>query len=252
MRIFTASMIVILLIPFAISEALAQEEIWITISDNLEQVNFDGKWSFTTEWKHSSLDTMDFDSKLLHLRHAHQENFIYFMIDFEGDENLENGEDKAMICLNPKENQNPDEQFCFIAILETENPSIISRNSNSEDFKEIKKPADFIAVSSASDENDRYSKIPHSSYEFRIPTELVGRSSEYGFYLAVHEANSNKTFTFPSQVEPITFDVIPDASNWAKLISPDKSLPEFHWAIIVIISSFTLVIFISRTRLNPY
>jgi len=130
---------------------------------------------------------------------------------------------------------------------------LIKRTSDFENFKEIEKPDDFIALSSASDRNDRYNKTPHSSYEFKIPTELVGRSSEYGFYLAIYEANSTKTITFPSQVEPTTFDMIPDTSNWAKLVSPDKSLPEFHWIIVVIISSFTLVIFLSRSRIiNKY
>jgi len=225
------------------------QEIWITISGSMEDVILDGKWTHHREWKESSLDSMVFDNKSLHLRHAHQGDFIYFLIDFEGDKNLENGRDKAMICLNPKENPNPDEQFCFITILETENSSIISRTTNTENFEEIEKPDGFIAISSASDKNDRYSKIPHSTYEFKIPTELVGRSSEYGFYFAVHEANSSKTFTFPSQVEPTTFDMIPDTDNWAKLVSPDKSLPEFHWVILVIVSSFTLVIFLSRSRM---
>ncbi len=225
------------------------QEIWITLSDTMENVIFDGKWTHRTEWKRSSLNSMALDSMPLHLRHAHQGNYIYFLIDFEGDENLENGKDKAMICLNSKENSNPDEQFCFTTTLGTNSSSIIKRTTNTENFVEIEKPDGFIAISSASDQNDRYSKIPHSTYEFKIPTELVGRSSEYGFYFAVHEANSSKTFTFPSQVEPTTFDVIPDSNSWAKLISPDKSLPEFNWIIVVIISSFTFVIFLSRSRI---
>ncbi len=248
MRIFTI-LIIALLVPFVYSQYAFAQEIWITISDTMDDVRFDGKWSTHTEWKRSSLNSMNFDGMQLHLRHAHQGNFIYFLIDFEGDTNLENGKDKAMICLNPKENENPNEQFCFITILEDPNSSVLMRTSNSENFQEIDKPDGFIALSAASDENDRYSKIPHSSYEFKIPTDLVGRSSEYGFYLAVHEANSDKTFTFPSQVEPITFDVIPDSNNWAKLVSPDKSLPEFHWMIFIITCSFTLVIFLSRYRI---
>ena len=232
-------------------QVVMAEEVWITISGTMEEVIFDGKWTSHTEWKQSSLN--DFLQDGYYLRSAHQGNFIYFLIDFVADENLDNGKDKAMICLNPKENLLPNEQFCFITTLETDNSSIIKRTSDFENFKEIEKPDDFIAISSASDKNDRYSKTPHSSYEFKIPTELVGRSSEYGFYIAIYEANSAKTITFPSQVEPTTFDMIPDTSNWAKLVSPDKSLPEFHWIIVVVISSFSLVIFLSRSRIiNKY
>lgn len=238
----------IFLTPFVINEALAQE-IWITPSEAMEDVTFDGKWTQHLEWKRSSLNSMVFDNMVLHLRSAHQGNFIYFLIDFEGDTNLENGKDKAMICLNPKENPNPDEQFCFVTVLNDENSKVIMRTTNSENFKEIKQPEGFIAISSASDENDRYSKIPHSTYEFKIPTELVGRSSEYGFYFAIYEANTNKTFTFPSQVEPTTFDEIPDTKNWTKLVSPDKSLPEFHWVTFVIITSFALIIYLTRSRM---
>jgi len=237
-------------LAFSLQVAMA-EEVWITISESMEEVIFDGKWTFHSEWKQSSLN--DFLQDGYYLRSAHQGNFIYFLIDFVGDENLDNGKDKAMICLNPKENLLPNEQFCFISTLETDNSSIIKRTSDFENFKEIEKPDNFIALGSASDENDRYSKTPHSSYEFKIPTELVGRSNEYGFYIAIYEANSAKTITFPSQVESTTFDMIPDTSNWAKLVSPDKSLPEFHWIIVVVISSFTFVIFLSRSRIiNKY
>ena len=248
MSFFRILLIVILLGTFTLNEALAQE-LLITISDTMEDVKFDGKWTHKTEWKHSSLDSITSDIMDIKLRHAHQGDFIYFLIDFVSDTNLESGEDKAMICLNPKENSNPDVQFCFITILDTEYSSIIKRTTNSKSFEEIKKPEDFIAISKASDEYDRYSKIPHTSYEFKIPTELVGRSSIYGLYLAAYDSYSNKTFTFPSQTESTSFNLIPDSNNWAKLVSPDKSLPEFHWVIVVVSSSFSLVIFLSRSKI---
>ena len=231
-----------------LNEAIAQE-LLITISDTMEDVIFDGKWTHKTEWKHSSLDSITSDIMDIKLRHAHQGDFIYFLIDFISDTNLENGEDKAMICLNPKENPNPDTQFCFITILNTEYSSIIKRTANSESFEEIEKPEDFIANSTVSDKHDRYSSTPHTSYEFKIPLELVGRSNVYGLYLAAYDAHSNNTFTHPLQTEPVSFDLIPDTNNWAKLVSPDKSLPEFHWIIFVILSSFTLVIFLSRRQI---
>ena len=63
-------------------------------------------------------------------------------------------------------------------------------NSNQLDssFKEIPNLIDYVAISTVSDENDRYTKDLHLSYEFKIPIELVDRSDNYGFYLAVYDS----------------------------------------------------------------
>src|SRR5438445_12477598 len=58
--------------------AYADNTIMITKSFYMDKVIFDGKWSFLTEWKKSSLDTLSYDDGTeIELRTAHQNNFIY-------------------------------------------------------------------------------------------------------------------------------------------------------------------------------
>ena len=91
-------------------------------------------------------------------------------------------------------------------------------------FQKIPNPEDYIAIGNVSDENDRYSKIPHVSYEFRIPIDVLGRSDNYGFYMAVFEANSNVIYSWPTEVQQNRIFTIPSPSVWGEIISPDKSM----------------------------
>ena len=53
------------------------EPILITISDDRENVIFDGKWSNSVEWKKSSLNQFNFDDDtIIILRTAHQDDYI--------------------------------------------------------------------------------------------------------------------------------------------------------------------------------
>ena len=69
-------MIVFVVISNMIITAEA-EPIMITVSSTMNKVIFDGKWTYGTEWKQSSLNTISYnDGTLMQLRTAHQENFI--------------------------------------------------------------------------------------------------------------------------------------------------------------------------------
>ena len=96
-------------------------------------------------------------------------------------------------------------------------------------FSRIPSHVDFIAIGNVSNENDRYSNIPHVSYEFRIYTELVGRSNTYGFFLVVNDANSNKFLTWSQNVEINNQFNIASPKNWGEVASIDNSLPEFSF-----------------------
>ena len=244
-------LIVVLSISFLSVDAERANEIWISISEGMEDVIFDGKWTNYLEWKRSSLDSIQDEKTTLYIRSAHQGNFIYFLLDFVSDTHLDTGEDKAMICLNPQEEPISDEQFCFFSTLGTDNSKILKKTINSENFVEINYE-NFVGISNVSDENDRYSPTPHSTYEFKIPTDLVERNSEYGLYIAVYEANADRIVTFPTNLNPKNFDDIPEVTKWGKLVSPDKSLPEFHWFAIITITSISLVIILTRTRSINY
>ncbi len=72
----------------------------------------------------------------------------------------------------------PCKDFCFSVLLGNDQGSIFQGNSLDESISmnKISNPDDFIAISSMSDENDRYTKTPHPSYEFKSPIEWLERS----------------------------------------------------------------------------
>ena len=122
-------------------------------------------------------------------------------------------------------------------------------NSNQLDssFKEIPNLIDYVAISTVSDENDRYTKDLHLSYEFKIPIELVDRSDNYGFYLAVYDSSTDKSYSWlgsSSYKGPIS---IPSPSSWGDIISPDKSLPEYGFPMLIL-SILLLSVIIVQTK----
>ncbi len=58
---------------FAAPLAYAQSAIPITLSDDMDKVEFDGRWTFLKEWKASSL-THIVDPGNIVIRTAHQDN----------------------------------------------------------------------------------------------------------------------------------------------------------------------------------
>ena len=69
----------------SLTTAYAAEPIKVTISHTFDDVIYDGEWSFAHEWKASSLDTFRFNGNDLVLRTAHQDDYLYILIDVLGD-----------------------------------------------------------------------------------------------------------------------------------------------------------------------
>ena len=237
--------------------------ILITISDDLDKVIFDGKWTFETEWKRSSWDRLSYENNLIHLRTAHQGNFIYVMIDAVQDTDLDEGMDQAIVCIdsnNDKSLSPKNDDYCFVATLEkkgifdiilgSDNGLVIQGDTSSGEYKNFKEISvnEFIGISTVSDENDRYSKIPHASYEFRIPTDLVGRSDNYGFFVSIYDHSSQKFYNWPIESNRSDIFEIPAPSEWGDLVSPDKSIPEFEWPLFTLIPA--LLFFTVLTKLK--
>ena len=228
--------------------------ILITYSETMKDIIFDGIWTHRTEWKQSSLNEYRFDGTFdVKLRTAHQGDFIYVMINAVSDTNLDLGSDKAIVCLdgsNDKTLLASSDDFCFGVALGNKNGFTLQGGSTlglTNNFKKIPNPNDFIAVGNVSDEHDKYSKIPHASYEFKIPIELLGRSHEYGFYFTLYESHENKFYSWPN-VNPEKPLKIPSPNNWGEIISPDKSLPEFSWPLLALIPAMFSVIFLVRLK----
>lgn len=237
----------------------------ITESEDIDQVVFDGKWTFDIEWKKSSWTKVEFDDKnIYHLRTAHDRNFIYIMFNVVDDKTSNVGKDKATVCIDSKNNKNKfldEDDFCFIVKLQGDNffsmffdekNNLILQGDKFEmeqkDLNEIS-VNDFIGIGVMSDKEDRYSKTPHTTYEFKIPTELVGRSDNYGFYVSVYDSDSGHIYSWPESIKLDSYK-IPSPALWGDLVSPDKSLPEFEFPLLVILSALVAIILISRFKTN--
>ena len=245
---------IIFLFPLKYSFASSTEPILITSSKNIDQVIFDGKWT-DSEWKNSSLNNFSYDDGMrIVLRSAHQDNFLYFFVDAINDFTINNGGDKATICIDGQNNKNKisdNNDFCFSATLGNKQGVVFqggSINGITGNFEKISNPENFIGLSNVSDENDRYSKIPHPSYEFKIPIDIIERSDNYGFFLSVYDADSQSFYTWPYESQRENFLKIPSPEHWGDIVSPDKSLPELNLpSIILIISIFTIIVVQFRT-----
>ena len=242
----------IILIFLLTPSTVFAEPILITHSDGMEKVIFDGKWTHTTEWKKSSLVTFG-ENNQIHLRVAHQGDFVYIFMDAVFDTQIDRRSDRAVVCFdteNDKSEKAKTDDFCFTATLgkntgnSIQGGSPISYNNH---FKNIPNSKDFIGIGSVSDENDRYSKIPHASYEFRIPTEIIGRSDIYGFYAAVYDDHSKMTITWPPISQNDT--KIPDPSIWGEMVSPDKAIPEFELPLLITSLGFLSILILVKSRI---
>ena len=230
------------------------EPILITISDDRENVIFDGKWSSGIEWKKSSLNQFNFDDNFtIILRTAHQDDYIYALVDVVSDIHLDHASDKAVLCFdanNDKSKIPGSDDYCFGVSLGNKNGFVLQGDSKikvTNNFKKITNPPDFIAVSSGSDENDRYSTIPHSSYEFKIPINILGRSDNYGFYLTVYDGYSDKFYSWPDFNPEKPFK-IPSPNKWGDIVSPDKTIPEFNLPALALFPAILFVIYMTRVR----
>ena len=239
----------------AVSDVSAASSIFITQSDEMHNVIFDGKWSHTTEWKQSSWDVIFGNSNNgINLRSAHQDNFIYILLDVTVDQTIDHVLDRALVCFdanNDKSTVPNDDDYCFMSALYGKQAFAYQGGSPlafKNNFKQISNPEGFIGIASASDMNDRYSKIPHASYEFRIPTDLIGRSNNYGFYVYVFDASEKAFFSWPSNAVPSTPLDIPNPSTWGDLVSPDNSIPEFEWPILTLIPALGLIIYLTKIK----
>jgi hypothetical protein len=248
-------LIIILIIAFSTGSAAATEPIMITISSDMHKIIFDGKWTFYTEWKRSSLNTLTYnDSALIQLRTAHQDNFIYVFVDAVSLTQFDKSRDMAVICFdknNAKTTIPNDNDYCFLSTLDGKDPVTLQGGSSlalTNNFKKIPNPDGFIGIGNISDENDRYTPNPHSGYEFKIPTDVVGRSDIYGFYLGVYDSHSNKIYSWP---QDITSDIplkIPSPSKWGEIESPDKTLPEFPWPFLSLLFAILPIVYLTRKK----
>ena len=245
-------MCLFLLFPF-VKPIYATPEILITQSGEMDKVVFDGKWTNILEWKQSSWDQVPTpNGYTLHIRTAHQDDFIYILLDVVGEQSFDHISDMAMICfdgLNDKTSIPGADDYCFSTSLTSKQGFVYQGGSSlgfNGNFKKIQNSDGFIGVGGVSDENDKYSIIPHVGYEFKIPMNIFGRSDVYGFYVLVYDANNHMYISWPPEISPKDSHSIPSPANWGTLVSPDKSIPEFELPTIALIISIILATYFTR------
>lgn len=244
MKYLLAIFLIISLPIFVNSYAQKLDPIPITISDKMNKIKFDGKWSFESEWKASTLSEFFYNDTEIVMRSAHQGDFIYIFIDPVEERSLNYLQDKATICFAPDYNntQKPNiDDYCFVATLGK--PDGITLRGSDTGFKQIPNQKGFIAIGNSSDNNDRYTDIQHPSYEYKIPIDLLGRADKYGFFLSVYDANTTKYHNWPTNTTNLA---MLQPNYWGLIISPDKSLPEFGLPIVILLPLLVLVIILTK------
>jgi len=212
--------------------AFADEPIKITISSTFDAVIFDGEWSFGHEWKASTLDEFRFNDDDLVLRTAHQNDYMYVLIDVLGDMTNDRMADRAIVCLDGKDTSKiaDESDWCYVATRGSKNGHTLnggSPSSQTSHFNIQKNHPDFIAIGGTSGENDRYVKIPHAAYEFKIPIEQIGFEDEYGFFMQVFDGDD--VMTYPNEHSGKYPQKIPSPKQWGLMISPDHSISSEHF-----------------------
>ena len=245
----------IIILPLAIllsTNVAYGEELPITLSTNLENVVFDGIWSYQTEWKPSSLTQVKSDNSNFVIRYAHDYENLLILVSVVSDTTPSRISDKALVCIDSKNNGGnmpQKDDYCFVAKLGSSMPTTLQGggfNAVQGHYQTIENHPKLIAVGGISGEWDRYSKIPHSSYEFKIPLEIIGKSNTYGIFIAIHDAESGNYFGWPSDVKMEKYPFIPEPNKWGLLISPDKSIPEFNLPFLILFPTIAFVIIFSN------
>ena len=214
----------------SIGVAYADEPIKVTISDTLHEVQFDGEWTFRSEWKDSSYDNFLFDDdEQFVLRTAHQDGFFYVMINYLTDFTYHHIADRAIVCFDGYDTSSiaDETDWCYTISRESGNAHTLQGGSQifqTSHFNLVKNHQDFVAYGGMSGENDPYITTPHPTYEFRIPIEQIGFQNEYGFFVQVFDGNNVKTY--PKEFSDKYPQKIPSPTKWGKMFSPDRSISE--------------------------
>lgn len=233
--------------------ALGQPQIFTTLRGGVDSIIWDGKWNFLQEWKPMSEDILRFnDGNELSVETGHDRENLYVFLDFVTQHVFSKHSDYGLVCIvaNQTSELHPqNDDYCFLSPLGSYNPLTFHGGGDLAEtnyFVQIKNDPNLIAVGGISDVNDRYSSIPHTSYEFKIPISVIGRSDIYGFYVAVYNSHDRLSYSWPQNITSNSFPTVPPPSSWGQLISPDKTLPEFPYPVITLLASMLTIIYLSK------
>ena len=142
--------------------AYADEPIKITISGSLHDVQFDGEWTFNSEWKQSSYDKFWYGDRedAIVLRTAHQDKFFYVFIDYLSDFTNDHIADRAIVCFDGYDTSSiaDESDWCYAVSRGSGNGHTLQGGSpiyQTSHFNLVKNHPDFVAHGGTSGENDR-------------------------------------------------------------------------------------------------
>lgn len=225
------------------------QELPIALTSNLDDVDFDGIWSYETEWKPGSVTKVKSDTSDFVIKYAHDYENLFIFVSVVSDITPSRISDKAIICIDSKNdggNVPKKDDFCFMAKIGSDEPITLrggGQIATQGFFEKIPSHPELIAIGGTSGPWDRYSKTPHSSYEFKIPLEIIGRSDSYGFFILIHD--SGDYFGWPN-VKLENYPFIPEPNKWGQLVSPDKSIPEFDQPFLMLLPAVIFVAILSN------
>ena len=252
-KLIVASIVLIIFYPHLV---FAQPQIFTTLRGGTDSIIWDGKWSYLQEWKPMSEDILRYnDGNELAVKTGHDRENLYVFLDFFTENQFRKFSDYGVVCAVANktiESYPQKDDYCFLVSLGSHNPVTLQGGGDlamTNHFMNIENDPNLIAVGGVSDNHDRYSYIPHSSYEFRIPIKIIGRSDIYGFYVATYDAQTKKVYSWPQNITNTEFPSIPSPSGWGELVSPDKSLPEFPYPAIMMLLSTMVIIYMSRRHI---
>ena len=210
--------------------AYADEPIKTTYSDSLQNIQFDGVWTYGGEWKPTSFDKFWYDKEAIVLRTGHHDKFFYVFIDYLTDFTYDHIADRAIVCFDGHDTSSAADKsdWCYAVSRGSGNGHTLQGGSpiyQTSHFNLVKNHPDFVAHGGTSGENDRYVAIPHAAYEFRIPIEQIGFQDEYGFFVQVYDGNDVKTY--PKEFSGKFPQKIPSPVKWGKIVSPDHSISKY-------------------------
>jgi len=205
----------------------------------------DGKWTIEGEWGVSTERLFIYeDGANIAIRVAHERENIYVLLDMVSDTTIGSGTDKAVICFDTELNggNKPDiDDYCFISVLDGSFTTYGGGGSTSNALSPIENPSGTEMKAGVSDVFDRYSKIPHLAYELKVHIESLKRTDVLGFYTAVFDSNTKTTYSWPISLSHGDDIEIKEPSEWGRMISPDKSIPEFPATSIMLIAGVILL-----------
>lgn len=214
----------------------------------------DGKWTIDGEWGRSTERLFVYeDESSIAIRVAHERENIYVLLDMASDTTIDSGMDKATICVDTEVNggDKPDaDDYCFIAVLDGSFTTYNGGGSTSNALSAIDNPIGAEMKAGVSDVFDRYSRTPHLAYELKVPIDSLKRTDVFGFYTAVFDSSTKTTYRWPIAVSQGDDIEIKEPNEWGKLISPDKSIPEFPAAAISFIVGTIMLGLILTTNLK--